>query len=368
MSDPAADEPHRVADGAASPVLSVHDLVTAFHTDQGSLRAVDGVSFDVPRGQTVGVVGESGCGKSVTALSVLRLIPSPPGRIEGGSIVFEGRELSALSEREMRDIRGAQIAMIFQEPMTSLNPVYRVGDQVGESLRRHRGLSKAAARERAIELLRQVGIPAPEERVDDYPHALSGGMRQRVMIAMALACEPRLLIADEPTTALDVTIQAQILRLLRDLQRDTGMSVLMITHDLGVVAEVADQVVVMYAGRVVERAATEPLFATPRHPYTRGLLDSLPGGSASRQVRLSGRERESVWRRSRGSSPTSVTCRWGAVSETAAIARRSSVRWKIRRSKATSTRWPVTTPSSPKRAGRAVRLWRRYDRVCQAPE
>ncbi|MEZ4329693.1 MAG: ABC transporter ATP-binding protein [Polyangiales bacterium] len=258
-------------------LLEIRGLVTAFHTDEGSLRAVDDVSITIPKGATVGVVGESGCGKSVTALSVMRLVPEPPGRLEAGEILFEGRDLLKLSERDMRGLRGNELAMIFQEPMTSLNPVYRVGDQIGESLRLHRGLSKAAARARAVELLRKVGIPAPAQRVDDYPHSLSGGMRQRVMIAMALACQPKLLIADEPTTALDVTIQAQILALLRELQRDTGMSVMLITHDLGVVAEVADWVVVMYAGRVVETARTEQLFADPRHPYTRGLLASLPG-------------------------------------------------------------------------------------------
>ncbi len=257
-------------------LLEIKGLVTAFHTDEGSLRAVDDVSFVIPRGATVGVVGESGCGKSVTALSVMGLVPEPPGAVEGGEILFEGRDLLALHEREMRRLRGNEIAMIFQEPMSSLNPVYRVGAQIGESLRLHKGLNKAQAQARAVELLRQVGIPAPEQRVHDYPHSLSGGMRQRVMIAMALACEPKLLIADEPTTALDVTIQAQILALLRDLQRDTEMSVMLITHDLGVVAEVADWVVVMYAGKVVEKARTEDLFKNPKHPYTRGLLGSLP--------------------------------------------------------------------------------------------
>ncbi len=261
----------------SGPLLEIRGLTTAFHTDEGSLRAVDDVSLVIPRGATVGVVGESGCGKSVTALSVMRLVPEPPGKLEAGEILFEGRDLMKLSEREMRGLRGNDIAMIFQEPMSSLNPVYRVGAQIGESLRLHRKMSKKDAEARAVQLLRQVGIPAPEQRVRDYPHSLSGGMRQRVMIAMALACEPKLLIADEPTTALDVTIQAQILTLLRDLQRDTGMSVMLITHDLGVVAEVADFVVVMYAGRVVETARTEELFANPQHPYTRGLMGSLPG-------------------------------------------------------------------------------------------
>jgi len=261
-------------------ILEVKNLITAFHTDEGSLRAVDDVSFEVPSGKTVGVVGESGCGKSVTSLSVMGLLPIPPGRIEGGEIVFEGRDLLKLPETELRKLRGSRMSMIFQEPMSSLNPVYRVGEQIAEAIRLHepdgRGSDRSAARTRAIELLELVGIPAPAERVDDYPHQLSGGMRQRVMIAMALACDPALLIADEPTTALDVTIQAQILDLLARLQRELGMSIVLITHDLGVVAEFADEIVVMYAGKVVERAETEALFADPKHPYTRGLLASLP--------------------------------------------------------------------------------------------
>jgi oligopeptide/dipeptide ABC transporter ATP-binding protein len=237
---------------------------------------VDGVSFDVPRSTTVAVVGESGCGKSVMAMSILRLIASPPGRIESGSVEFDGRDLLKLSEREMRSVRGNSISMIFQEPMTSLNPVYTAGWQIMEAIRLHQKASRRGARERAVELLRLVGIPEPETHAESYPHQLSGGQRQRVMIAMALACEPKLLLADEPTTALDVTIQAQILELLRSLQDRLSMSVLLITHDLAVVAEHAASVVVMYAGRVVERADVPSLFARPMHPYTRGLLDSIP--------------------------------------------------------------------------------------------
>ncbi len=257
-------------------LLEIRDLVTEFRTDAGTVRAVDGISFEIAERTTLGVVGESGSGKSVTALSVMRLITSPPGRIASGSIKYAGKDLMALSPAEMRKIRGNRIAMIFQEPMTSLNPVFTVGDQVGEAVRLHQNKSKAQARAISIDMLKLVGIPSPETRVDDYPHQLSGGMRQRVMIAMALACKPDLLIADEPTTALDVTIQAQILDLLRSLQRDLGMSILLITHDLGVVAETCDEVVVMYAGRIVERATTEVLFAAPRHHYTAGLLRSMP--------------------------------------------------------------------------------------------
>ena len=256
-------------------LLSVRRLCTEFVTDSGVLRAVDDVSFDVPRGGALGLVGESGCGKSVTSLSILRLIQAP-GRIASGEIVFDGHDLLRLGAREMRAVRGARVAMIFQEPMSSLNPVYTVGDQIAESLLLHRAMSRRAARDRVVELLTQVGIPSPAERAGAYPHQLSGGMRQRVMIAMALACEPQLLIADEPTTALDVTIQAQILELLRDLRARLGMAVLLITHDLGVVAEFAEDVVVMYAGRVVERAPVADLFRDPRHPYTQGLLRSVP--------------------------------------------------------------------------------------------
>ena len=258
------------------PLLSLRHLVTAFDTDEGYLRAVDDVSFDVQPGQTLGIVGESGCGKSVTSLAILRLIPSPPGLIERGEALFAGKDLFQASEKEMRAIRGNDISMIFQEPMTSLNPVYTVGSQIVEAIRLHRPLSRRAAKARAIELLELVGIPAPSERVDSYPHTLSGGMRQRAMIAMALACEPRLLIADEPTTALDVTIQAQILDLLRSLQAELGMSIIFISHDLGLMAEFTHEIAVMYAGKIVEHAATDTLFASPRHPYTRGLLQSLP--------------------------------------------------------------------------------------------
>ena len=269
-------------------MLEIRDLVTEFRTDDGWVRAVDGVSFEIAPRTTLGLVGESGCGKSVTALSIMRLVASPPGRIASGTIRYAGRDLLALRPAEMREIRGNRIAMIFQEPMTSLNPVFTVGDQVAEAVRLHQRTSRREARAVAIEMFRRVGIPSPEDRVSAYPHQLSGGMRQRVMIAMALACKPDLLIADEPTTALDVTIQAQILDLLRALQRELGMSILLITHDLGVVAETADEVIVMYAGRIIERARTEALFAAPRHPYTAGLLRSVPsyGDGASRRARL----------------------------------------------------------------------------------
>jgi oligopeptide/dipeptide ABC transporter ATP-binding protein len=257
-------------------LLSVRGLKTYFATDDGDARAVDGVSFDVGEGRTVALVGESGCGKSVTALSILRLVPNPPGRIVDGAVWMDGTDLLKVPESAMRAIRGNRISMIFQEPMTSLNPVFRVGKQIEAVIRLHRRTSPHDARAQVIQLLDKVGIPSPEERIDDYPHQLSGGMRQRVMIAMALACKPRLLIADEPTTALDVTIQAQILDLLRALQSETGMSVLLITHDLGIVAETAERVAIMYAGQIVEEAATEALFAEPKHPYTRGLFASLP--------------------------------------------------------------------------------------------
>jgi peptide/nickel transport system ATP-binding protein len=268
-----------------APLLRVRGLVTTFRTGAGVLRAVDGVSFDVPRASTVAVVGESGCGKSVTALSILRLIGAP-GRIEAGAVELEGRDLAGLSEREMRAVRGNQISMIFQEPMTSLNPVYTVGWQIVEAVRLHKRASRRDARSRAVDLLRLVGIGEPETNVDAYPHQLSGGQRQRVMIAMALACEPKLLLADEPTTALDVTIQAQILELLRELQQTMAMSILLITHDLGLVAENAAHVVVMYAGKVVETSPVRDLFAAPRHPYTRGLLESIPrmGGRVGRRL------------------------------------------------------------------------------------
>ncbi len=262
-------------DVASTPLLEVRDLRTWFRTDDGLVKAVDGVSFDLAPGETLGVVGESGCGKSVTALSVMGLVP-PPGYLAGGSIRFEGEDLARASEARLRELRGDRIGMIFQDPMTSLNPFLTVERQLTEVLERHRGLGATAARARAIEMLERVGIPAPAERIRDYPHQFSGGMRQRVMIAMALLCEPRLLIADEPTTALDVTIQAQILDLVRDLVRDSGTSVILITHDLGVVAGMTDRILVMYAGRVVEEGETGPLFESPLHPYTAGLLASVP--------------------------------------------------------------------------------------------
>ncbi len=258
-----------------SQLLEVADLKTQFPTRAGLVRAVDGVSFTIGEGELLGLVGESGCGKSITALSIMRLI-YPPGKIVEGSIRFKGEELTKASDERLREIRGNDIAMIFQDPMTSLNPVYRVGEQIAEALRLHRRLDKKAAWNAAIEAMREVAIPSPERRVSDYPHQLSGGMRQRVMIAMALACDPELLIADEPTTALDVTIQAQILELLDGLRRSRKLAVLLITHDLGVVAEVADRVCVMYTGKVVEESGVDELFAYPKHPYTRGLLRSVP--------------------------------------------------------------------------------------------
>jgi peptide/nickel transport system ATP-binding protein len=258
------------------PLLRVENLRTHFHTRDGIVRAVDGVSFDVMPGETLAIVGESGCGKSVTSMSILRLLATPPARIAAGRIEFDGRNLLDLTEPEMRKVRGNAISMIFQEPMTSLNPVLTIGRQIAEALVLHRGLSQKDATARAVEMLRKVHIPEAERRIRQYPHELSGGMRQRVMIAMALACGPRLLIADEPTTALDVTIQAQILELMRELHRETGAAIILITHDLGVVAEMAQRVVVMYAGRKVEEAPIEELFASPRHPYTRGLLGSMP--------------------------------------------------------------------------------------------
>ncbi len=264
------------------PLLEVRELQTHFFTDDGVVRAVDGVSYAIGAGETLAVVGESGSGKSVTALSILRLVASPPGRIVGGGIRFRGRDLLSLSEPEMRAIRGKEISMIFQEPMTSLNPVYSCGEQIIEVVMLHDRVDRAAARSRAIDMLGLVGIPSPEQRVDEYPHQMSGGMRQRVMIAMALACRPALLIADEPTTALDVTIQAQILDLLQRLRQELGMAVLLITHDLGVVAETADRVAVMYAGQVVEYCSVRDTFRATRHPYTAGLLASLPKLGADR--------------------------------------------------------------------------------------
>jgi peptide/nickel transport system ATP-binding protein len=267
-------------------LLEVDRLQTHFATPDGVVRAVEGVSFDIDAGETVAVVGESGCGKSVTAMSILRLIAEPPGKT-AGAVRFQGRDLLGLSEPEMRTIRGNAISMIFQEPMTSLNPVLTIGRQIGETMQLHQGLNAKEAEKKAIEMLTLVGIPAPARRVREYPHQLSGGMRQRVMIAMALACNPKLLIADEPTTALDVTIQAQILDLMRDLNRRMGSAIMLITHDLGVVAEMAERVVVMYAGRKVEEAPVRQIFANPLHPYTRGLLGSVPklGSSLSERGR-----------------------------------------------------------------------------------
>jgi peptide/nickel transport system ATP-binding protein len=263
-------------------LLSIEGLRTVFRTGSGEVAAVDGVSLSVAKGRTLGIVGESGCGKSVLSLSVMRLVPSP-GRIAQGRVLFDGRDLLGLTPAEMRQVRGARIAMIFQEPMTSLNPVFTVGDQITEAMRAHdRTASSAALKAKAIEALSRVRIPAPERRFDEYPHQMSGGMRQRVMIAMALACDPDVLIADEPTTALDVTVQAQILDLLRELQAQTGMAILLITHDLGIVAEMANEVAVMYAGRVVERAPGAAIFDDPQHPYTLGLLGSIPKLEESR--------------------------------------------------------------------------------------
>lgn len=256
-------------------LLSVKNLSTEFPVKKGIVRAVEDVSFDVDQGEILAIVGESGSGKSVTSLSIMGLL-AEPGHVAGGSLEFEGKDLATLSEKQYRELRGNDMAMIFQEPMTSLNPVYRVGNQIVEAIRTHEKVSKAEAKDRAVDLLRKVGIPSPEARINDYPHQMSGGMRQRVMIAMALSCNPKLLIADEPTTALDVTIQAQILDLLRRLRDDTGMAVLLITHDLGVVSETADRVVVMYCGQVVEEAEVRTLFDHPMHPYTLGLLKSIP--------------------------------------------------------------------------------------------
>jgi oligopeptide/dipeptide ABC transporter ATP-binding protein len=270
-------QPPLVESPLARPLLEVNDLVTSFRTDAGAVRAVDQVSFSVEKGRTLAVVGESGCGKSVTALSVMRLVPTANGSIDSGEIRFDGEDLLGLSEREMRGIRGNQISMIFQEPMTALNPVFTVGQQIMEIFKTHRGYGRSQAREAAIAMLAEVKIPNPEQRVDEYPFQLSGGMLQRVMIAMALACEPSLLIADEPTTALDVTIQAQILSLMQNLQKQHSTAIMLITHDLGVVAEGADSVVIMYAGKVAERADVYSVFENAKHPYTQGLLRSIPG-------------------------------------------------------------------------------------------
>ena len=257
-------------------LLEVKDLRTHFFTRAGVVRAVDGVDFSVEKGKTLGIVGESGCGKSVTALSIMRLLPTPPARIVSGSIRFDGRELTTLSERELEDVRGREVAMVFQDPMTALNPTLTIGTQIIEVLRRHLGFDDGIARRRAAELLGEVGIPRARERLNDYPHHFSGGMRQRVVIAIAIACEPRLLIADEPTTALDVTVQAQVLDLLDDLRREHQMAMILITHNMGVVAESADDVAVMYAGQIVEQAPARELFHRPEHPYTEALLDALP--------------------------------------------------------------------------------------------
>ncbi|HSB10813.1 MAG TPA: ABC transporter ATP-binding protein [Blastocatellia bacterium] len=259
-----------------SPLLRISDLRVYFQTDDGDVKAVDGISFEIAEGETLGLVGESGCGKSVTAYSILKLLPSPPARYGGGEIMFRGENLLLLDERRMRGVRGNLISMVFQEPMSSLNPIMSVGAQITEAIREHRPANRRQAREIAIDMLRRVGIPSPKSRFHEFPHQLSGGMKQRAMIAMALVCRPSLLIADEPTTALDVTIQAQILELLGELKRELNMSILLITHDLGVVAETCDRVAVMYAGKIVESAPTTPLFESPKHPYTHGLFRSLP--------------------------------------------------------------------------------------------
>lgn len=275
-----------------APLLQVLDLSVVFETDAGDARAVDGVSFSLRAGETLCLVGESGCGKSATALSILRLLPSPPARTAAGRILFEGQDLAGLSEKELQAVRGNRIGMVFQEPMTSLNPVFRVGEQIAEPLRLHRGLSHSEALAKTVQLLKEVGIPNPDLRVRDFPHQMSGGMRQRVMIAMAVACEPKLLIADEPTTALDVTIQSQVLELLRGLTKTKGNALLLITHDLGVVRAAADQVAVMYAGKIVEYAPVADLFRQPLHPYTQGLMRSRPrldpGGRAKRLPTIPG--------------------------------------------------------------------------------
>jgi oligopeptide transport system ATP-binding protein len=281
-----ADERAEGETVVADRVLEVKNLSTHFFSDEGVVRAVDGVSFHVDAEETLGIVGESGCGKSVTSLSIMQLVPSPPGKIVGGQILFQGQDLLKKSPEEMRKIRGNDIAMIFQEPMTSLNPVYTIGDQIAEAVILHQKVSKREALQRAIEMLRLVGIPAPERRVHDYPHQLSGGMRQRVMIAMALSCNPTLLIADEPTTALDVTIQAQILELMKSMKQEFHMAITLITHDLGVVAEMTERVIVMYAGKVVEEAPTVELFQEPLHPYTQGLMNSIPRLDQDQKTRL----------------------------------------------------------------------------------
>ena len=267
-------------------LIEIKNLMTSFFTADGELRAVEGVNFEIEEGKTMGLVGESGCGKSVTALSIMRLIPSPPGKVVGGQVLLRGRDLLKLNGSAMRKVRGNEISMVFQEPMTSLNPVFTIGNQIAEAIRLHQGLNRKETRDKVIEMLRLVKIADPETRVKDYPHQLSGGMRQRVMIAMALSCNPSLLIADEPTTALDVTIQAQILELIGELQERLGMALLLITHDLGVVAEQAHDVAIMYAGKIVERARPEVIFSRPLHPYTVGLLNSIPGIKGEKKKRL----------------------------------------------------------------------------------
>ncbi|MBE2254962.1 MAG: ABC transporter ATP-binding protein [Ignavibacteria bacterium] len=269
-----------------SKLLEVKNLRTYFYTDDGVSKAVDDVSFDLDKGETLGIVGESGCGKSVTSLSIMRLIATPPGKIAGGEILFKGKDLLKISEKEMREIRGNDISMIFQEPMTSLNPVFTCGNQIEEVLILHQNISKDQAKQKAIDMLRLVGIPAPEQRYSEYPHQLSGGMRQRVMIAIALACNPEILIADEPTTALDVTVQAQILELIEKLQTELGMGVIIITHDLGVIAEVSDRVCVMYASKVAEYGDVKDIFKNPKHPYTIGLMNSIPKSTDSKKSKL----------------------------------------------------------------------------------
>lgn len=269
-------------------LLKVENLETEFHTTEGVVKAVNSISYTLNEGEIIGIVGESGSGKSVSVLSLLQLLPQPPALIKGGSALFEGKDLLQMSDREIRSIRGNHISMIFQDPMTSLNPVMKIGKQIGEALQLHMGMDEKQARQRSIELLNHVGIPMAEDRIDQYPHQLSGGMRQRVMIAMGLSCQPRLLIADEPTTALDVTIQAQIITLIRELQEETGMAIIWITHDLGVVAGLVDNVIVMYSGYVVEYASVDDLFEDPRHPYTLGLLSSLPdiGGEEAEELEI----------------------------------------------------------------------------------
>ena len=276
----------KIATAAADTVLEVQDLHTVFHTPDGMVHAVNGVSFSLKPGELLGVVGESGSGKSVTMMSLMKLLPMPPGEITRGAVNFAGRDLTKASMRELRRIRGGEIGFVFQDPMTSLNPVFNVGFQIIEPLRKHMGLSRRAARDRAVELLELVGIPSARDRLDDYPHQFSGGMRQRVMIAIALACDPKVLIADEPTTALDVTIQAQILELVKKLRQELGMAIIWITHDLGVVAGIADRVIVMYGGQIVEHAPVNELYENPQHPYTRALLETLPSLDETRTERL----------------------------------------------------------------------------------